>query len=70
MSGIWDRIGEALSEWWWGGHSSTHHNPELPDLARMKRDIKKLRRDGRDDLANEIQRLVNREEKEAQRYDN
>lgn len=64
MPGIWERI----QEWWWRDHSATHHNREMPDVARMKRDIKRLRQDGRDDLADQMQRRVDREEKEAREY--
>lgn len=60
---IWDRIGEALHDWWWAGHSSTHHNPEMPDVERMKRTVKALRTHGRADLADNLQTIIDREEK-------
>lgn len=55
---IWDKI----SDLWWRGHSSTHHNRELPDLARMKRDIKKIKDPA---IQAELQRLIDQEEREA-----
>jgi len=61
MPGIWERI----ADWWWEGHSSTHHNPELPDVARMKRNLKKIKDPG---IQAEIQRLIDLEEKEAREH--